>query len=164
MRSRSHERKGHAPKRDQIRLFDFQILVQINKEVVSLTGDIHEYTSEDERKLRQLLSEVQETANTEERNESIIQKVSLLIFGLVSGQHFHEGNKRTALTAGESFLRANGYSIDISSKELVQVVDKASIGQAGLSEVIGIIRRLIRNVRGRTQVLGGYSTRDCRFQ
>ena len=146
MSSGSRAQKDIPSKKNRIRLFDFQTLVNINKEVVSLTGDKHEYTREDERELRQLLTEVQETANAEERRESIIQKVSLLIFRLASGQHFHEGNKRTALTAGESFLRANGYTIEISDKELVQVVDKAGIGQAGLSEVREIVRRLIRNV------------------
>jgi len=146
MSSGSHAQKDIPSKKNRIRLFDFQTLVNINKEVVSLTGDKHEYTREDERELRRLLTEVQETANAGERKESIIQKVSFLIFRLASGQHFHEGNKRTALTAGESFLRANGYTIEISDKELVQVVDKAGIGQAGLSEVREIVRRLIRNV------------------
>ncbi len=142
----SNAQKDIPSKKNRIRLFDFQTLVDINKEVVSLTGDKHEYTREDERELRQLLTEVQETANAEERKESIMQKVSLLVFRLASGQHFHEGNKRTALTAAETFLRANGYTIDISDKELVRVVDKAGIGQASLSKVREVMRRLIRNV------------------
>ncbi len=146
VRSRSHTLKDPHTRRNGIRLFDVQTLVQINKEVVSLTGDRHDYTREDERKLRQLLTEVQQTANSEERNESIIQKASLLLFRLASGQHFHEGNKRTALTAAETFLRANGYTIDMSDKELVQVVDKAGIRQASLSKVREVMRRLIRNV------------------
>src|SRR5713101_9856020 len=131
---------------DKILYFDFKTLVQINAEVVSLTGDKHEYTKEDERKLRQLLTEVEETSNDRDRNESIIQKVSLLIFGLANGQHFHEGNKRTALVAAESFLKANRYTIDMKDKGLLQVVDKAGIGQASLSKVSKIIARLIRNV------------------
>ncbi len=101
---------------DEIRYFDVKTLVQINAEVVSLTGDKHEYTKGDERKLRQLLTEVEKTANDQERNESIIQKVSLLIFRVANGQHFHEGSKRTALVAAESFLKANGYTIDIKDK------------------------------------------------
>ncbi len=131
---------------DEIRYFDVKTLVQINAEVVSLTGDKHEHTKGDERKLRQLLTEVEKTANDQERNESIIQKVSLLIFRVANGQHFHEGNKRTALVAAESFLKANGYTIDMKDKDLVQLVDKAGIGQASLSEVSKIIRGLIRNV------------------
>src|SRR3989304_1474787 len=142
----SRAQKEIPSKKNRIRLFDFQTLVNINKEVVSLTGDEHEYAREDERELRQLLTEVQETANAGERKESIIQKVSLLIFRLASGQHFHEGNKRTALTAGESFLRANGYTIEISDKELVQVVDKAGIGQAGLRGISERVRKVIRQV------------------
>ncbi len=121
-------------------------MVQINAEVVSLTGDKHEYTVEDERKLKRLLTDIEGTANDQERNESIIQKGSLLIFKIANGQHFHEGNKRTAFVAAETFLKANGYTIDMQNKDLLQVVDKASLGQAGLSEVSKIVRRLIRNV------------------
>ncbi len=130
----------------KIRYFDVKTLVRINAEVVSLTGDKHEYTKEDERKLRRLLDEVEETANDQERNESIIRKVSLLIFGVAHGQHFHEGNKRTALVAAEAFLKGNGYTIEIKDKDLVQAVDKAGIGQASLSKVSSIVRRLIRIV------------------
>ncbi len=131
---------------DKVRYFDVKTLVKINAEVVSLTGDKHEYTKEDERKLRRLLNEVEETGNEEERNESIIRKVSLLIFGVANGQYFHEGNKRTALVAAETFLKGNGYTMDMKDKDLVQAVDKAGIGQATLSQVSTVIRRLIRNV------------------
>ncbi|HZY94101.1 MAG TPA: Fic family protein [Candidatus Bathyarchaeia archaeon] len=122
----------------------------INKEVVSLTNEQHSYTHDDEQGMRRLLVEVEKTANDEERDESIIQKVSLLIFRTASGQYFYEGNKRTALVAAQSFLDANKYAIDMKDKDLEKVVDKASIGQADLSKVTQSIRRLIRNVQGRT--------------
>lgn len=136
--------------RYKIKHLPFEILVMINKEVVSLTNEQHSYTHDDEQGMRRLLVEVEKTANDEERDESIIQKVSLLIFRTASGQYFYEGNKRTALVAAQSFLDANKYAIDMKDKDLEKVVDKASIGQADLSKVTQSIRRLIRNVQGRT--------------
>ncbi len=123
-----------------------EALVTINKRVVSLTKDKHEYMEEDVRSLRALLAAVENRANEEERVESLIQKASLLIFRIARGQHFHEGNKRTALVAAESFLKVNGYTIDMQNQDLLDIVDTASVGQASLSKVDTIIRRLIRNV------------------
>jgi death-on-curing protein len=37
--------------------------------------------------------------------------------GLAEGQHFLEGNKRTALVALRTFLAINGYGIDASQKQ-----------------------------------------------
>ncbi len=134
------------PEPDRIRHLDLETLVRINKRIVSLTRDKHEYTEEDKRSLRDLLAAVENTANEEERVESLIRKASLLVLRIASGQHFHEGNKRTALVAAESFLKVNGYTIDIQDSDIVDIVDKASIGQASLSKVDMISRRLIRNV------------------
>ena len=78
--------------------------------------------------------------------EAIVQKVSLLMHKLATGQHFHEGNKRTALVAGAAFLKVNGYTIDIRDAELVGLMDKAGISGATLIEVREGIRRLIRRV------------------
>ena len=115
---------------ESIHHLDFETLVKINEEVVVLTGDTHSYTRDDEPNIRRLLDEVKNTAKAGERTERVIQKVSLLVFRIANGQHFHEGNKRTALVAGQTFLKANRYTIDITDKDLVRVVDEAGIGQA----------------------------------
>ena len=133
-------------KRRRIRYPDFQAITKINRKVVSLTSDEHAYTKEDEQKVRRLLSNVRKTANDEELSEAIIQKTSLLIFQIAGGQHFHEGNKRTALAAAEAFLKFNGHTMNMGDRALLDVVYKAGIGKAGLSNVKDIVRRLIRSV------------------
>jgi prophage maintenance system killer protein len=67
------------------------------------------------------------------------------MFRIARGQYFHEGNKRTALAAGLSFLKANEYTMDITNEDLVKVLDEASVGKASLSKLNSVIRRLIRN-------------------
>ncbi len=111
-----------------------------------LHSDEHAYTKDDEQKIRRLLSNVRKIANDEEPAESIIQKTSLLIFQIARGQHFHEGNKRTALAVAESFLKFNGYTMNMEDRALLDVVYKAGIGQAGLSNVRDIVGQLIRGV------------------
>ncbi len=73
-------------------------------------------------------------------------KVSLFMRKLATGQHFHEGNKKTALVAGSAFLKVNGYTIDIRDAELVRLMDRAGVSGATLIEVLEVIRRLIRRV------------------
>lgn len=125
---------------------DFDSLVLINKEVVSLTKEKHEYTDEDERRIRSLLRDVEQLEVGADLQEAILGKAAVLIFRIASGQYFHEGNKRTALVAGLSFLRMNGFTADVEDVNLVAVVDRAGISTATLIDVQAALRNLIRNV------------------
>jgi len=125
---------------------DFETLVAINKEVVELTGDRHEYTEEDERRIRSMLKEVEEVGTTDDPKTAILEKAALLTFKVASGQNFHEGNKRTALVAGLAFLEMNGYTLDFRNPILVEVVDRAGVADATLNEVEDVLKKLIRDV------------------
>jgi len=125
---------------------DLDTLVLINREVVQLTSERHEYTEEDEKRIKTLLREVREVGQGENPETAVLQKASLLVYRIAAGQHFHEGNKRTALVAGLAFLEMNGYTIDIKDPGLVSVVDRAGISAATLNDVQAALKRLIRNV------------------
>lgn len=129
-----------------IRHIDFEALVLINKKVVSLTREKHEYTEEDERRIRSLLQEVEELEVGVDSEAVILDKASLLIFRVASGQYFHEGNKRTALVAGLSFLQMNGFAADVENTDLVAVVDRTGISTASLNDIRDVLRRLIKSV------------------
>ncbi len=122
---------------------DLPTLVSINKEVVSLTREPHEYSAADGEQLGVLLGEVAARADNQDFEEAVPEKASLLIFKTASGQHFHAGNKRTALVAGLVFLRKNGYKIKIDDPDFVSVVDKAGMAAATLDDLFGVMRRLI---------------------
>lgn len=129
-----------------IRHIDFDALVLINKEVVSLTGETHEFTEEDEERVRKLLKEVNMVTMKGDLDAEILEKAARLIFGIARGQHFHEGNKRTALVAGLAFLQMNGFTMDIRGPGLVSVVDRAGVSTATLNDIRAQLRKLIRSV------------------
>lgn len=122
------------------------MVAKINRDVVALTKDLHEYTEEDERKLKIKLAGIESEASDEDFKEAVMRKASLLMFGIASGQHFHEGNKRTALVAGSAFLKMNGYELDLKAPDLVEIMDKAGVGLATLNDVHETVKRLVRVV------------------
>jgi prophage maintenance system killer protein len=122
---------------------DFPTLVAVNKEVVLLTREPHEYTPADGEKLEELIGEVASRADNQDFEEAVPEKASLLVFKIASGQHFHAGNKRTALVAGLIFLNKNGFKLKINDPEFVSVVDKVGMAAASLDDLNAVMRRLL---------------------
>jgi prophage maintenance system killer protein len=131
---------------------DFDTLVFINKQVVSITGDRHGYAEEDAARMKALLKDVEDTAGAGDASGDVLEKASLLMFRIASGQNFHEGNKRTALVAGAAFLRLNGYTLEVKDPDLVSVVDRAGMSTAGLDDVRTVLRDRVKRGKRRTQV------------
>lgn len=119
---------------------EFPILVEVNREVTALTGEPCEYSTADEQKLRNLITEVEQRADNEEYDEAVAEKAALLVFKIASGQYFRAGNKRTALVSGLVFLAKNGHKLDISNQQFVDAVEKAGIGAATLDDVYEHLR------------------------
>jgi prophage maintenance system killer protein len=94
-------------------------LITINREVVSLTSEKHELDESDERRLKALVREVRRPAGEETFEAVIVEEASIVMFRIATGQHFHEGNKRTSLVAGLAFLNMNGYRSISGTKSLL---------------------------------------------
>jgi death-on-curing family protein len=124
---------------------DFETLVSVNREVVALTTEPHEYSAADGRKLRNLVKEVEQRADNQEYEEAVAEKACLLVYDIARGQYFRAGNKRTALVAGLAFLAKNGHTIDIENPELVATVDKAGIAAADFDDLHAVIEGLIKS-------------------
>ncbi len=122
---------------------DFEALVTANREVVMLTNELHEFTPADGEKLKELLDEVKKRASNARFEAAVSEKAALLVFKIASGQHFHGGNKRTALVAGLVFLRKNGHKIDITDSDLVSTVDKAGMAAASLDDLYAVVEELV---------------------
>jgi prophage maintenance system killer protein len=122
---------------------DFEAVVGVNREVVTLTGEKCEYSTADGKKLADLVKEVELRADNQEFEDAVTDKAALLVFKAASGQYFRAGNRRTALVLGLVFLHKNGYTINIQDPEFLSAVDKAGMGAAGLDELYGILRRMI---------------------
>lgn len=119
----------------------FDALTDVNRAVVVLSKEEHGYSEADAQKLRDLVVEVENRAEDREHDEAALDKCSLLVFKIASGQYFRAGNKRTALVAGTIFLLKNGHSLDISDPELVSMVDRVGIAGATLEELHAALER-----------------------
>lgn len=122
---------------------DFESLVEVNKEVASLTMEAHGYSEADGEKLEELIAEVESRADNEDFDEAVVDKASFLVFKIASGQHFHAGNKRTALVAGLLFLRKNGFNIDMTDESFVSSVDKVGVAAATLDDLYSVMKDLV---------------------
>ena len=130
--------------RKTIHHMDFETLVGVNKGVVALTGEPHGYSPADERKLSELVEQVEQRADNQEFDEAVAEKASLLVYEVARGQFFRAGTKRTALVAGLAFLSKNGFTLDIENAELVGAVDKAGIAAADLDDLFEVIQSLAK--------------------
>ena len=126
---------------------DFDALVGVNEEVVSLTKEAHEYSPADGRKLRKLVKDVEQRAKDEDFEDALGEKAALLVYDIARGQYFRAGNKRTALVAGLVFLKKNGSTLDIKDPLLVATVDKAGIAATDLETLHTVMSGLL----GRTK-------------
>ena len=122
---------------------DLKTLLEVNKEVVALTGEPHDYAAADGRKLSKLVKEVEMRADNQGFEEAVAEKAALLVFKVASGQYFHAGNKRTALVAGATFLVKNGKTFDLENEEFVSTVDKVGIAAADLDDLYARIEDLV---------------------
>jgi death-on-curing protein len=75
-------------------------------------------------------------------------QAAVLAHGIAEGQHFVEGNKRTALAALLTFLRVNGYDIEASQEERAGWILRLAEG-GSVEELAGVLRLVIRPLLGR---------------
>ena len=120
----------------------FETIVEMNKKIVSLTGEPHGFSLADSQKLLGVVKEVEQRADNEDPKEAIPEKAALLVFKLASGQYFRSGNRRTALMAALVFLAKNGYKIDIADPDLLSTVDRVGVAAASLDDIYEILNRL----------------------
>jgi death-on-curing protein len=70
-------------------------------------------------------------------------QAAVLAHGIAEGQHFLEGNKRTALVALHTFISINGYTIDASQEERASWI--ISLGQgATVDQLAQRVRTALR--------------------
>lgn len=70
--------------------------------------------------------------NGKEVYTGLYKKAAVLLDGLLKRKPFLDGNKRTAITAVELFLRINGQRLGVDNNEMVRFVRKCSHAPASL--------------------------------
>ncbi len=74
----------------------------------------------DEGKLESALMRPQMAAHYEEAD--LVRQAALLVSGIALAHAFVDGNKRTALIAGETFLDKNGYTLAAEPLEFAEAI------------------------------------------
>ena len=75
-------------------------------------------------------------------NADVSTQAAVLVHGIAEGQHFLEGNKRTALVALRTFLAINGYGVDATQEERANWILSLSEG-ASIEQLAARIRAAI---------------------
>jgi death on curing protein len=57
------------------------------------------------------------------------EKAALLAWVIIEGHVFHDGSKRTAMSVMDAFLRDNGYILEATNDEIVQIAIEIARGQ-----------------------------------
>ena len=98
-----------------------KVVIQINKgilkEALEKNPSTLERVSVNEDTLKDALDDA-------EQQEGIIMQVSYLLAGIAWAQPFGGGNKRTGYTCADTFLRMNGFKLDVKSREDIEYLRK----------------------------------------
>jgi death on curing protein len=76
--------------------------------------------------------------------KDIVGKASTLFFGIITSHPFVDGNKRTAISSAETFLKENGYELTANDEELWDIVHKISEGKLKFRKVVFWIKDRIK--------------------
>lgn len=52
---------------------------------------------------------------------TIVEKAAILAWIIIDGHVFHDGNKRTGMSALDIFIRQNGYRLDATNDEIIEI-------------------------------------------
>jgi len=103
---------------DQITI---DLLIAVNKGVISEGLEKHDSDFEG---IGVQKDELEKILSTAQKQNHIIMKVAYLMAGIAWAQPFSGGNKRTAITISDTFLRLNGARLVISSNQDIEYLRK----------------------------------------
>ena len=98
-----------------------ELLIEINKGVISEGLEKHDSDFEGIGVRKEELEKILATA---QKQNHIIMQVAYLMAGIAWAQPFSGGNKRTAITIGDTFLRLNGVRLVISNNQDIEYLRK----------------------------------------
>ena len=120
-----------------------EAIIEANRRITSLYGD--PFGVLNEANLEHAIESARHRFNKEDEFESLLLKAALILDLLANKGHcFIEGNKRTALSMCNSFLKMNGYQILQGSEETGFVLSVARDEQTIKSIAKWIEARVIK--------------------
>lgn len=89
------------------------------------------------------LAQPQATFGRKLLHPSIEEQAAAYLFHLVQDHPFVDGNKRVGLAATDTFLRLNGYRLDLSDKRLYELIMRVASGKLDKDALIEALRESI---------------------
>ena len=90
--------------------------------------------------LESAVNGVRQTFGGQLLNSTIYDQAAAYLFSLSNNHAFENGNKRTALRVTIDFLRINGYRLNLSQEEAVQLTVDAAAGTIKKQDIVEIFR------------------------
>ncbi|CAK1229927.1 Prophage maintenance system killer protein (Doc) [Fructobacillus cardui] len=113
--------------------FDIEYMVRLNERAEKMFKEDSHYGLKDRNGLDQLLALMKQYTFGREYHPTIIDKAAYIWYSIATKQLFHNGNKRTALLAGFTFLERNLIELHFdSSQELYDL--SVEIAEGKVSE------------------------------
>lgn len=94
--------------------------------------------------LESALAQPQQTFDGNDLYPTLEEKAAALLYSLCQNHPFTDGNKRVAFIAARSFLRRNGYDIEVETDEVVEIMTAVAQGDSTIEKIGAWLRRRLR--------------------
>ncbi len=125
----------------EIRYLSFDEIVEIHEEVIQESGGVGGILSEGDI---DFISDFLKNDIDVEAKDDLFKGAAKLVYWIISGHPFIDGNKRTGIECADIFLRKNEYYLEVDVKEGVRFGLRVAMDKMDLMD---IRRWLKRNVR-----------------
>ncbi len=98
----------------------------------------------DEGLLESALSQPQATFFGELLHPTIHEQAAAYLYHIAKNHPFLDGNKRTAYGAMETFLRFNGYNLDLSDEQVYNMVMQVAQGEMSKEALASLLEQHIQ--------------------
>lgn len=109
----------------------FRDIVETNRRHIERTGG--EYYEPDNLlnrgSLEWVLEAIQYPLFGTDCYPTLAEKVAILAWTIIDGHVFYDGNKRTGMSALQAMTRLNGYQLNVTVEEIVQVALRIARGR-----------------------------------
>lgn len=90
------------------------------------------------------IAQPRQTMFGEYLHQDIAHMAAAYLFHLATTQGFLDGNKRTALVCAETFLKLNGYTVDVSNTEMYELTLRVANNQTDKEQLAQWIRERMK--------------------
>ena len=97
----------------------------------------------DEGLLESALAQPQASFGGELLHPTIHEQAAAYFYHLAMNHPFIDGNKRTAFAAMDSFLRLNGYSLNLTDEQVYNLVMQVAQGNMNKGELAAFLKEVI---------------------